>query len=69
MAIFYDRAADLIRKIYDSRIQAPPVLDLDRHFPDGQRFVRAWPEIRAEALAIAQRLSRVPRFHEIMKEQ
>jgi hypothetical protein len=33
LAFFYDRAADLIRKIYDSRIQAPPVLDLEQHFP------------------------------------
>jgi aspartate beta-hydroxylase len=69
LAIFYDRAADLIRKIYDSRIQAPPVLDLDRHFPGGLKFARAWPEIRSEALDVARRLSQVPRFHEIMKEQ
>jgi hypothetical protein len=41
---------------------------LDRHFPGG-RFARAWPEIRDEALTVARRLSQVPRFHEIMKEQ
>jgi aspartate beta-hydroxylase len=69
LSVFYDRAADVIRMIYDSRIAAPAVLDLDRHFADGRNFVQAWREIQAEALGVARRLSQVPRFHEIMKEQ
>jgi len=69
LSVFYDRAADVIRTIYDSRIEAPPVLDLDQNFPDGWKFIEAWREIRAEAMAVAERLPRVPRFHEIMTEQ
>ena len=69
MSIFYDRAADVIRTIYDSRIDAPPVLDLDRHFPGGWKFIDSWRQIRAEAEQVALSLPRVPRFHEIMTEQ
>jgi aspartate beta-hydroxylase len=69
MNIFYDQTATLIRWIYDSRIIGPPVLDLDQHFPAGERFAEAWRTIRDEAMAVATRLASVPRFHEIMPEQ
>ena len=65
----YDQTATLIRWIYDCRIIGPPVLDLDTHFPAGERFAAAWRALRDEALAIATRLAEVPRFHEIMPEQ
>jgi aspartate beta-hydroxylase len=65
----YDRAADLVRALYDHRISGPPVLDLDREFAPGAGFVEAWRTIREEALAVARRLREVPRFHEIMPEQ
>ncbi len=69
MNLFYDRAANAIRQIYDRRIVGPPVLDLDSHFPDGRRFVGSWQKIRHEALAVGARLRDVPRFHEVMPEQ
>ena len=69
MNLLYDQTATLIRWIYDRRLVGPPVLDLDRHFPAGERFAAAWRTIRDEAMAVATRLASVPRFHEIMPEQ
>jgi aspartate beta-hydroxylase len=65
----YEHAAGAIRRIYDSRIDAPAILPMDRLFPEGRRFAEAWRDLRDEALAVAQGLGRVPRFHEIMPEQ
>ncbi len=69
MNLLYDRTATLIRRIYDSRIVGPPVLDLEEHFPAGLRFAHAWRSLRDEAMEVATRLAEVPRFHEIMPEQ
>ncbi|HLJ21163.1 MAG TPA: aspartyl/asparaginyl beta-hydroxylase domain-containing protein [Stellaceae bacterium] len=69
MNVLYDQTATLIRWIYDSRIDGPPVLELETHFPGGLRFVEAWRALRDEAMALATRLAEVPRFHEIMPEQ
>ena len=69
MNLLYDQTATLIRWIYDRRLVGPPVLDLDQHFPAGERFAAAWRSIRDEAMAVATRLGSVPRFHEIMPEQ
>jgi len=69
MADIYDRAATIIRQIYDRRITTPPVLDMESNFPDGRKFALAWQAIREEALAVSRRLREVPRFHEIMREQ
>lgn len=70
MLSFYDRTADTVRRIYDRRIQEGPLLDEARYFPQARLFRDAWPRIRAEALAVsAARLSKIPRFHEIMPEQ
>jgi aspartate beta-hydroxylase len=66
----YDRTADTVRRIYDRRIQDPPLLDEQRYFPQAQLFRDAWREIRAEALKVsAGRIGKIPRFHEIMPEQ
>jgi aspartate beta-hydroxylase len=69
MSVLYDQTANIVRRIYDSRIVAPPVLDPAAHFPDARRFVAAWPQLRDEAMQVAQQLQNVPRFHEIMPEQ
>lgn len=69
MGFFYDQSATLIRRIYDSRIEGPPILDADRYFPEAKVFASAWHEIREEADALVARLHSVPRFHEIMREQ
>src|SRR5262249_32150626 len=65
----YDRAGNIVRKIYDKRIAGPPVLDESAYFPNAALFAESWQEIRAEALAVARRLETVPRFHEILPEQ
>ena len=69
MTPIYDQACGLVRKVYEKRIEGPPVLDLNPHFPNARIFAEAWREIRDESLAIAGRLESVPRLHEIMPEQ
>ncbi|MGY6241364.1 aspartyl/asparaginyl beta-hydroxylase domain-containing protein [Burkholderia ambifaria] len=68
MSVAYDYAAGLLRTLYDRHIDSGAVLDTAA-FPDAERFIRAWPAIRAEALDVARDLPRIPRFHEIMREQ
>ena len=67
MSKFYDRASGIVRTIFERRIDAPPVLDASRDFPNAAKFAADWRTIRDEALAV--RLDRVPRFHDIMPEQ
>lgn len=69
MGFLYDRSAKIVRDIYDSRIDGPPVLDAAEHFPDAARFIDAWPAIRDEAMRVAARFEAIPRFHDIMPEQ
>lgn len=69
MSVFYDQTARVVRRVYDSRIVAPAVLDEASYFPDGERFAAAWRDLRDEALRVASQLQNVPRFHEIMPEQ
>lgn len=69
MSLLYDLSANAVRRLYDARIDTPPVLDAGSYFPDAGKFAGAWPELREEALAIATRLDAVPRFHEIMPAQ
>ena len=69
MSVLYDQTAQIVRRIYDSRIVAPSVLDPAAYFPDSERFVAAWRQLRDEALCVAAQLHNVPRFHEIMPEQ
>jgi len=65
----YDRGAGLMRRIYDRRLNDAAVLDPARHFPEAERFLANWEAIRAEAIEVAASLSRIPRFHEVMREQ
>ncbi|XRD81775.1 aspartyl/asparaginyl beta-hydroxylase domain-containing protein [Dyella halodurans] len=69
MDSLYEWSSRAIRRVYDARIKTPPVLDVDTCFPDGRRFVAAWPQIRQEALAILEGAQAIPRFHEIMPAQ
>jgi aspartate beta-hydroxylase len=69
MGFFYDQSATLIRRIYDSRIAGPPILDADAYVSEIAAFIAAWREIRDEAGQLAERLHSVPRFHEFMPEQ
>ena len=69
MSLLYDLSATMVRRLYDARIDTPPVLDAGIYFPDASKFVDAWPALRDEALAIATRLHAIPRFHDIMPAQ
>lgn len=66
---FYERAIDAMRVIYDRRITTPSTLDIPHYFPNAERFTRCLAAIREEALAVAGMLDRVPRFHDLMREQ
>jgi aspartate beta-hydroxylase len=65
----YDRAAALVHAAYRRRISGPAVLDAAEHFPAAADFAAAWHQLRQEALGLAQSLSAVPRFHELMPQQ
>ncbi len=69
MDSWYSLAGDGLRWLYDRRISAPPILNAAAKFPAGAEFVAAWEGLRGEALAVAERLHEVPRFHEVMKQQ
>jgi len=69
MTRFYDHASGVVRRLYDMRIEGPPVLDIDTYFPNGRKFIGAWTAIRDEALARTNDLAAVPRFHDVMAEQ
>jgi aspartate beta-hydroxylase len=65
----YDLSANAVRRIYDARIDTPPVLDTNTYFPGAARFISAWSDIRDEALSLSNRMQTIPRFHEIMPAQ
>ncbi|TGQ04840.1 MULTISPECIES: aspartyl/asparaginyl beta-hydroxylase domain-containing protein [unclassified Mesorhizobium] len=67
MSRIYDFATNFVRRIYERRIRAPAILEAETQFPNAAKFVGAWKDIRDEALAV--RLTKVPRFHDIMPEQ
>jgi aspartate beta-hydroxylase len=67
MSRFYDSASNLVRRIYEKRIDAPAILDAASDFPNSAKFTAAWQAIRDEALAV--RLDKMPRFHDLMPEQ
>jgi aspartate beta-hydroxylase len=70
MSLLYDLSSNAVRRIFDARINTPPVLDTGTYFPEAERFADAWSSIREEALAVAaQRMQAIPRFHEIMPAQ
>jgi aspartate beta-hydroxylase len=63
----YDQASEVVRTIYDRRINTPAILNVEHYFPRAGAFQERWQDIRKEAQAI--RLENVPRFHEIMESQ
>jgi aspartate beta-hydroxylase len=67
MSHTYDLASDVIRRVYERRIDAPAIFDTATEFPNAAKFTAAWRDIRDEALGV--HLGKVPRFHDIMPEQ
>jgi aspartate beta-hydroxylase len=69
MSMFYDAMASMVRKIYDTRITGPAILQTKDYFPAADQFVGRWQQLRDEALHIAKNVQRVPLFHELLPEQ
>ena len=69
MVQLYDRAAGVVRAMYDRRIATPATLEAEHYFPNAKRFTDRWADIRDEALAVAGTLGKVPRFHDVMPAQ
>ncbi|GLQ88410.1 aspartyl/asparaginyl beta-hydroxylase domain-containing protein [Dyella flagellata] len=69
MSLLYDLSANAVRRLYDARIDTPPVLDTGVYFPAATRFAEAWQALRDEALAVATHIQAIPRFHEVMPAQ
>jgi aspartate beta-hydroxylase len=69
VAQLYDRAAGVVRAMYDRRIATPATLEAKHYFPNAKRFTDRWADIRDEALAVAGTLGKVPRFHDVMPAQ
>jgi aspartate beta-hydroxylase len=69
MSRLYDLCAYVVRGLYDLRIHAPALLDLEDDFPEWRRFAEQWPTLRAEASGVMFRLQRIPRFHELLESQ
>ena len=68
MTKFYDRASDVVRRIYEKRIDAPAVLEADDRFPElGEVRRRMAGDPRRSGRRRASK--RMPRFHDIMPEQ
>jgi aspartate beta-hydroxylase len=65
----YESIGNVVRRIYDMRIEGLLVLNIAANFPSAERFSSAWRSIGDEARAVAQQMHRVPRLHEIMREQ
>ncbi|WP_201313452.1 aspartyl/asparaginyl beta-hydroxylase domain-containing protein [Dyella sp. EPa41] len=69
MDSLYELSSRAIRRIYDARLDTPPVLEIDSCFPAARRFEAAWMELREEARAVLRSATSIPRFHEIMPTQ
>lgn len=69
MESLYELSSRAIRRLYDARIDTPPVLDMDACFPEGHRFRDSWEVIRGEAMGVLESAHPIPRFHEIMPAQ
>jgi aspartate beta-hydroxylase len=69
MGMTYDLAVGAIRKIYDTRLAGPSVLDCAACFPAAAAFRDRWRAIAAEAGTVAEDILAVPRFHELMPDQ
>jgi aspartate beta-hydroxylase len=65
----YEAASGALRRVYDRRVDTPPVLDKQRYFPGHTAFEAAWKGIRAECAARMAGMGAIPEFHELMAEQ
>ena len=68
MAI-YEAASGALRRIYDRRVDTPPVLERQRYFPGHVAFEAEWQLIRAECVALMGEMGTIPEFHDLMAEQ
>jgi aspartate beta-hydroxylase len=69
MSTAYDLGCRAVSALYNHAIATPPILDLNRYFPDHELFARNWHKIREECLGAMQDVGSVPQFHELMEAQ
>lgn len=65
----YEAAVGALRRVYDRRVDTPPVLEKPRYFPAHAAFEAKWRDVRAECLALMVEMGAIPEFHELMQEQ
>jgi aspartate beta-hydroxylase len=65
----YEAATGVLRRVYDRRVDTPPVLDKRRYFPASGAFEAQWRAIRGECLACMGEMDAIPEFHQLMAEQ
>jgi aspartate beta-hydroxylase len=68
MAI-YEAASGALRRVYDRRVDTPPVLDAQRYFPGHAAFEAEWQALRGECAALMAEMGAIPEFHDLMAEQ
>lgn len=68
------RVMKLVQRVNDWFIESaggddrPTILDIDQTYPRLRRLEEAWPEIRAEALALLKDLEKVPTIQQVEDE-
>jgi aspartate beta-hydroxylase len=65
----YEAASGALRRVYDRRVDTPPVLERQRYFPGHAAFEAEWQSIRTECLALMAEMGAIPEFHDLMAEQ
>lgn len=65
----YDRTVAIVQQLYARGLSTTAILDTPQFFPGAHAFQARWPEVRQEALQIAEHLLSVPRFHDLLPNQ
>ncbi len=61
--------ARALRTVYGCWIHTPPILDADKYFPEARELEKNWRVIREEAIELLKDIERIPRLHELLKDQ
>ena len=64
----FDNLSKLLRRLY-AGVKTPPVLEMEKYFPQHSALVANSAAIRDEALAVFAANPNIPRFHDISSTQ
>jgi aspartate beta-hydroxylase len=64
-----DRTVAVVQHLYARGLATTAILDPSSFFPGAHAFQSRWPELRQEALQVAEHLLSVPRFHDLLPNQ